>query len=376
MNNINLNNIYDTLCFSGGGTSCISFIGVLKYLVDNNYLDISLIKNFVGTSGGAIIAFLLSINYSINYIYDFILSFNFKTLENNNKLDNLFKNNGFNTGIKFNYLFSQFLYNKLNINDITFQELFNLTNNKLLIIGTNYSKGCEEIFSYEATPNMSVIIALRISMSIPILFTPVFYNSNYYIDGALVNNFPFNHCNKLTTLGLFINNQYNETNNIDNIIILLKRSIEIILNNKNNINYYNNIIIINKVITELVNYNLSLDDKNNLLNYGIEIATKFINKFNYDNFYFKNKYVQTDINENDINENNINDINEHDINENDINENNINDIDENDINENNINDINEHDINENDLNENNINENDINENDINEHDINENNIND
>lgn len=44
MNNINLNNIYDTLCFSGGGTSCISFIGVLKYLVNNNYLDISLIK--------------------------------------------------------------------------------------------------------------------------------------------------------------------------------------------------------------------------------------------------------------------------------------------------------------------------------------------
>jgi NTE family protein len=296
MHNINLNNVFDTLCFSGGGTTCISFIGVLKYLVDNNYLNLLLIKNFVGTSGGAITAFLLSLNYSIDDIYEFILSFNFKTLENNNQLNNLFKNNGFNNGTKFNYLFSQFIYNKLNINNITFQELFNLTNNKLLIIGTNYSKGCEEIFSYDTTPNMSIIIALRISMSIPVLFTPVYYNSNYYVDGALINNFPFNHCNKLSTLGLFIDNSYNEINNIDNIIILFKRSIEIILNNinKNKFkNYNNNIIIIDRIITELVNYNLSFDEKNKLLNHGIQMGIKFINNFNYDNFHFKNQYTQT-----------------------------------------------------------------------------------
>ena len=49
--NIKLN--FDTLVLSGGSTKGIIILGALQYLADNFYL--SEVKNFIGTSSGAII---------------------------------------------------------------------------------------------------------------------------------------------------------------------------------------------------------------------------------------------------------------------------------------------------------------------------------
>ena len=95
----------DTLCFSGGGVKGFAIIGVLEYLEKNNNLDILLIKNYVGTSCGAIISFLLSINYSINEIKEFILNFNFNILINDIDIDNIFINYGIDNGNKIIYIF-------------------------------------------------------------------------------------------------------------------------------------------------------------------------------------------------------------------------------------------------------------------------------
>ena len=44
------------LCFSGGGSRGIVYIGVLKYLFENNYMKD--VKRVAGTSVGAIFAFM------------------------------------------------------------------------------------------------------------------------------------------------------------------------------------------------------------------------------------------------------------------------------------------------------------------------------
>jgi NTE family protein len=295
----NLNKIYDTICLSGGGIAGIAFIGALHYLSLNNFINLLLIKNFAGTSIGAIIAFLLALKYSIDEIYEFILTFNFKTLEIDYSLDNLFEYYGINNGIKFNHMFSNFIINKYKLDDITFKELYNITTNKLLIIGTNYSTKCEEIFSYDTTPDMSILLAVRISMSIPILFTPVFYNSYYYLDGALVNNFPLNHCNKKSTLGLLLNPIHNKNTNDNDIdiISLLKASIELIIGStsKYKIEYNEiNIIKIDTVFTNLVNYDFTTEQKKLLINNGIKYAQYFINKLSNYDIKFKDKETQTE----------------------------------------------------------------------------------
>lgn len=191
----------DTLCFSSGGIQGLSFVGCLKYLQDHKYIDIYNINIFVGTSFGAIIAFLLSINYTIDELILITETYNFKSLESELDIDCIFNNFGINNGEKIIIFFNKLLEDKLNITDVTFDKLYEITKKKLIIVGTNFTNCCEKIFSYENTPDISVILALRISISIPLIFTPVLLNDNYYVDGALVNNFPLNLCNKKSTFG-------------------------------------------------------------------------------------------------------------------------------------------------------------------------------
>jgi hypothetical protein len=274
----------DTLCISGGGINAFSFIGALEYLLSIKYINLKLIKTYIGTSAGAMICFLLSINYTINDLKKFILNFNFNIINDNIDLDNIFLNCGINDGSKIIYIFRKFLQNKYNnLNDITFIEHYNLTNNKLIIIGTNYTTSSEEIFSFEKTPDMSILIAIRISSSIPFIFTPVLYNNNYYVDGALLNNFPINYCNIKNTLGIKL--KHNKINNCDNILSFFINCIKIITNTHNN-NYINinslNIIeidILNKNIG--LNFNINYNEKEDLISNGFKEAEYYITNIGY-----------------------------------------------------------------------------------------------
>ena len=53
---------YDTLVLPGGGIKGLILLGGVQYLIDNYYMKN--IKNFVGTSIGSIIGYLLIIGYT------------------------------------------------------------------------------------------------------------------------------------------------------------------------------------------------------------------------------------------------------------------------------------------------------------------------
>lgn len=272
----------DTLCFSSGGIQGISFIGALKYLLDKKYIDIFFIKNFIGTSVGSIISFLLVINYSIDELLLFLITFDFKKLELDYDINCIFNNYGIDNGEKMLNLLILLLENKLKIKDITFIELYNITKKNLIIIGTNFTKGNEEIFSYEKTPNMSVIIALRISISIPIIFTPVLFNNNYYIDGCITNNFGLNLCNKNTTLGFLIKN--NELYKLESLQDLIIGTLCMLTLSSNNYSNYE-IININIFDDNVINFNINNIYIKKLINNGKKFAKKhvkcmYINKIN------------------------------------------------------------------------------------------------
>jgi NTE family protein len=57
---------------------------------------------------------------------------------------------------------------------------------------------------------MNIKLAIRISMCVPIIFKPIKYNNQIYIDGGLYNNFPINYFNfnKIETIGLTL--RYNK----------------------------------------------------------------------------------------------------------------------------------------------------------------------
>ena len=61
---------------------------------------------------------------------------------------------------------------------------------ELNFFATNCNNLNSEEFSYKKTPNYSVMKAIYMSCSIPLVFKPIKYNNIFHLDGALSTPFP------------------------------------------------------------------------------------------------------------------------------------------------------------------------------------------
>ena len=77
-----------------------------------------------------------------------------------------------------------------NDDDITFAQLQKITGKNFVVCVTNLTSRKFEYWGAFNYPNMSVITAVRASMGVPLIFTPVEWNNDWYVDGGLLNNFP------------------------------------------------------------------------------------------------------------------------------------------------------------------------------------------
>lgn len=84
---------------------------------------------------------------------------------------------------------------------LTFVDLQNLTGVDVLFAVTRLGSTTDsevietdivktEMLSALTTPNLSIVDALVMSMSVPILYKPCYYSSGIYVDGGLLNNTP------------------------------------------------------------------------------------------------------------------------------------------------------------------------------------------
>lgn len=185
---------FASIVIAGGAMKVISTIGCVKYLEEHNAM--SPIKNFIGTSAGAIMCFFLVLGYKSHEIEAFLLTNLYD--ENISKFDatqifNILTEYGLSDGQNIVELFERILYKKMRVKDITFLELTKSVGKNLVICASNLTDEREEFFSVDTHPNVSVITALRASCSIPFLFHPVHLNDKTYLDGALYNNFPIDY---------------------------------------------------------------------------------------------------------------------------------------------------------------------------------------
>jgi len=74
--------------------------------------------------------------------------------------------------------------------DITLQELYEKTGNELVVTATCVNRRMQRFFHRAHHPDMPVVMAVRMSMSIPLFFVPIKFEGDYYVDGGLLNNFP------------------------------------------------------------------------------------------------------------------------------------------------------------------------------------------
>ena len=192
------------IVLGGGGVKCLAYIGAFEELELNGYLKT--VQYFHGVSAGAFMCFVYVLGYSISELYKIGQSLDFSLIQNldENFPFELFHSFGFDNGLKLEKLIETFLKHKGFNREITFEQLFALTKKHLTFYAVDIHDKKLKEFSVDKTPNMSVLFALRCSMSLPGYFTPMLEpNSNhFYVDGALINNFPIDLINCKTVLGI------------------------------------------------------------------------------------------------------------------------------------------------------------------------------
>lgn len=254
------NKKFNTISLSGGGIKGIVFLGALKYLDENNLLNN--INTYCGVSVGSIICFLIIIGYKYNELYKFIMNLDIKKFIN---VDiNLFlEKYGLNDGKDIINILKIFMKKKNIKENITFKELYELTNKELIISVSNINDKKVEYFNYKNYPNFEVLLSIRMSFSIPLIFSPVIYNNKYYIDGSCLDDLICK--NNDDTLYLYINND----NKINNITSYFSNIINTLIYKKN-INECKNLIIFNISNIDTFNFNITKEKIEELYNLGYQ----------------------------------------------------------------------------------------------------------
>jgi NTE family protein len=195
-----IKNKIETLLFSGGGIRGICYIGCLKYLEIQQ--DITLdISEICGVSIGSIISFFYVLGYTADEIKSAVFDKNLEKLKNISFINFIYQY-GLDNGDTIMKWLESFILLKFNKDaQLTFKELYDLVPIKLNILSTNLNKYTYTQFNHSTTPSVKVLDAIRMSISIPLLFTKQIYNNDIHVDGCLIGSYPIKLYNdKLDTL--------------------------------------------------------------------------------------------------------------------------------------------------------------------------------
>ena len=270
------------IVFSGAGTRIFLFMGFLKY-IEENY-SFKNVKTFAGTSSGSIVSLVKVLGYTAKELEELLLKIDFKKFNNidSESIMDFFDNHGLGNTDYFEKVFRIMIKKKVDNDDITFKDLYRVTNKKLIIVATNLNKRKTVFFNYKDTPNIPVIDAVLASLSIPIVFKPRKINGDIYVDGAVTNNFAMdlftNEINK--TLGIIVFEKKEDVR-INDLPQFLYSLCTCSLENKCNemIEKYNNIIILNNE-TDFFNFDLTNDEKIKTIKDGYDQSYIYFKKKN------------------------------------------------------------------------------------------------
>lgn len=174
-----------SLTFSGSGVYVYCQLGFLHRLKELNLLH--RVDTIVGSSMGSVVGFLFFIGYSPSEmlsVFDQMTDACFS-------LDkDLVADYGCDDGRRLMQVIEKAAQRKNVDANVTFDELYKRFGKRLIVTGSNVTKGVSEYFHHETARDMPIVDALRISISLPALFTPVLYRGDYFVDGSIFDHYP------------------------------------------------------------------------------------------------------------------------------------------------------------------------------------------
>lgn len=180
------------IIFSGGGIKILAHVGAVMALEEKGLLKS--VREWAGVSAGGFMALLLCLHYTPQEIYKLCHKFDFSNVRHIEPetvfdvMDTYGIDNGHNVEI---LLESVLKYKKFPPN-ATFADLQKGGYDHLTIWASDVQTHNSVTFSTSNTPNVSVKLAVRASMSYPFYFTPVVHpvTKHYLVDGGLLGNYP------------------------------------------------------------------------------------------------------------------------------------------------------------------------------------------
>jgi len=264
------NNIVPIL--AGGGTRLPAHIGILKALEELNIE----FDNIVGVSGGSIVSSLYAIGMPIAEIKSAALDTNFSKFRGFS-LFKLIRNGGLSSGDVFEQWIDKLLAGKT----------FNQLEKKLHIVATDVKTGKPVIFNKNNTPDMKISMAIRFSMSIPLVFSFKPFGDHLMVDGSILSEEALHRdwdnngtpvlCfrlrgehdrNELKTNGLFPIFNY--------VTLLIRTFMTTISREYINDAFWHSTIIINTGECSAVDFNMSKKQKKELYDIGYNTALSIV----------------------------------------------------------------------------------------------------
>ena len=294
------------LVFSGSALRSFWLLGILRYIYFNK-MD-NHIKNAAGTSMGSFFCLAFALKIPIDELEEMIIKL-IKIPDiisvSSDKFLNLFTNLGFNDSKLYLNGIREYIKKKYDMDDITFIELSKLTGVNVYVSVTKINNGKNFIFNVDDTPNISVLDAVAASMCIPLLSQPIKIDNNYYVDGCLTNNLPyeiFNNINQddILNVAIYIKDDYNVINVIKddeelNFFNYYKQICSIIYSNSLHCSYisklpnFKNPLLISdspfnsfyniKVSDDSISFNIIDDDIQNLILQGFRDMSNYMKQF-------------------------------------------------------------------------------------------------
>ena len=177
---------YDTLVLSGGSIKGMVILGSLqcahdKYLLTN-------ISNYIGTSSGSMICYLLAIGYTPLEIMVYICTNQLlEKLKNFNIIEML---NG-KGGVSYENINEQL--EKMTIKKIgflpTLLELKQKFGKNLVCVTHNLTLSKTEYLDYNSYPDLPCLTAIKMSSNLPLVFEIFKQGDAFYVDGGISDNF-------------------------------------------------------------------------------------------------------------------------------------------------------------------------------------------
>ncbi len=180
------------LALCGGGMRCIAHIGVFKALEQEGMLHH--IKQIVGVSAGALFGLCYVLGYSLVDLERLACSLDFTVLQNIQP-ESLFQfpfTFGLDTGDGLEKFVVSLLTRKGLSANTTFAELASKRSISFSCYATDIKTAKTVFFTAEKTPTTTIVFALRATMSLPILFTPLKDPVTHHLlmDGGVLHNLP------------------------------------------------------------------------------------------------------------------------------------------------------------------------------------------